>query len=280
MLDVGQLLRAVEVIHHRAHTEVVEKLAMQELQHPSASKNHLQRLPMPAAEIVRSFLGPPRGFEESIELQTATWGMRRQTRGFRLKVVLPFESSSKELRVRVLASATDIELQQEAEACGAEFFEADRIGAQLHKDRKVIKKWAQAHDGTGHTYKFYASTYTLKRIPRIFGPQLMRMGAFPEVVRPGELARAVAAARREASFKLRPYRENPMGFSAAVGHVGLQMEDAFINVAICINALYRQLEDCRANVKFGHPFQTIAVKTTMGKPVYLVRHGLRELRPW
>jgi len=286
LLNVGQLLYAVEVIHRRAHAEVAEKLALQELQHRSAPKNYLQHLPLLAAEIVCGFLGPPRGFEESIELQTANWGMRRVPHLFRPQVKLPFECTSKSLRVRVLAAltdATDVELQQEAEACGAEFIAADHMGARLHKDRRLVKRWASTHSGTGQAYKFYAPPSTVRRIPRIFGPQLHRMGAFPEVVKKGELQKAIDGARRLASFRLKASvmqrSERPIGLSACVGHVGLQFEDAFVNVAVCVNALYGKLEEQRSFMKFGHPFQTVAVKTTMGQPVYVVRHGIRE-RTW
>eukprot|EP00971_Amphidinium_carterae_P247268 4910589-Amphidinium_carterae.1 len=59
--------------HRRGAAWVYEQRAHQELQHRSAPKNYLQHLPLLAAEIVCGFLGPPRGFEESIELQTANW---------------------------------------------------------------------------------------------------------------------------------------------------------------------------------------------------------------
>jgi len=295
MVNVGSLLAAVDVAHTAAHVELKEKAAVRSIylgaEEPTGgirSRSYLQLLPGSLLDNVLSYLGAARGFAESVELQASLskkvfsrlmdQGVRRVVANER--VVLPFESSASGRPVRVIGDrGADSALQTEAEQLGVEFVDAPSLSAQLQKSRKLVKNWAKLHDGTSKSAVHLASAGVVRRIPRLLGPQLCRMKAFPRVVRNGELPEVLCQIRRE--IVLQSTTRCPLMCANAVAHVGLSVEEVFINVAVALHELCTALRKLPGSRCFfppycGCPFETVVIKTTMGKPQHVIERGCRR----
>ena len=147
----------------------------------------------------------------------------------------------------------DVIHTEEAKELGFDCINLDGL-KKFNKDKKVIKKWAKK-------YQLLLATDTLSRkIPRVLGPTLTRIGMYPQVITHSQpLKDKVDDIRSSVKFQLKKV----LCMSVAVGNVELTPAQIEENLVSTINFLVSLLKKGWNNLK------SLTIKTTMGKPYKL-----------
>mmetsp|Transcript_47685 Transcript_47685/g.146993 ORF Transcript_47685/g.146993 Transcript_47685/m.146993 type:complete len:218 (+) Transcript_47685:94-747(+) len=187
-----------------------------------------------------------RKFLETIELQIGLkdYDTQRDKR-FSGTIKLPNVPRPR-MKVCVLGDAVHCEQAQRA---GMPFKSVDDL-KKLNKNKKLVKKLAQAFDG------FLASQVLIPQIPRLLGPGLNKAGKFPTLIQHTDsLEGKVTDMRSMVKFQLKKV----LCMGVAVGNVGMTPDELRANCLMAINFLVSLLKKNWNNVKRLH------IKSTMGK---------------
>lgn len=125
---------------------------------------------------------------------------------------------------------------------------------KFNKEKKVIKRWAKK-------YQLLLATDTLSRkIPRVLGPTLTKIGMFPQVITHAQpLKDKIDEIKSSVKFQLKKV----LCMSVAVGNEGLTKTQIEENLVSTINFLISLLKKGWNNIK------SLNIKTTMGRPYRL-----------
>jgi len=124
------------------------------------------------------------------------------------------------------------------------------------RNKKLVKKMAKSYDA------FVASSTLLKKIPRLLGPTLQKLGKFPFPVGPGEsVAGKVEEVKRTVKGAIKFKVGMPMCMSFAVANVTHTEDEIELQIITIMNYLTSIFKKGWQNVKRVH------IKTTMGAPV-------------
>lgn len=147
----------------------------------------------------------------------------------------------------------DVQHGEEAKELGIDFMPLDDL-KKFNKDKKLIKRWAKK-------YQLLLATDTLSRkIPRVLGPTLTKIGMFPQVVTHAiPLKDKIDEIKSSVKFQLKKV----LCMSVAVGNENLTKAEIEENLVSTINFLVSLLKKGWNNIKSLH------IKTTMGKPTKL-----------
>ena len=191
-----------------------------------------------------------RNFLESIELQV---GLKdydpKKDKRFSGSMKLPNVCKEK-WKICVIGDAKHVE---EAKAEGLDAIDMDGL-KKFNKDKKIIKKWAKKYD-------LLLATDTLSRkIPRVCGPTLNKIGMFPKVITHNEkLSDKLYEIKTSVKFQLKKV----ICMAVAIGNVEQTEEQIETNLIMAVNFLISLLKKGWNNIK------SLVVKTTMGKPYKL-----------
>ena len=139
---------------------------------------------------------------------------------------------------------------EEAQALGIDAVDLDGL-KKFNKEKKAIKKWAKK-------YQLLLATDTLSRkIPRVLGPTLTKIGMFPQVITHDQpLSDKIDEIKSCVKFQLKKV----LCMAVAVGNEKLTEEQIQENIVSSINFLVSLLKKGWNNIK------SLTIKTTMGKP--------------
>jgi large subunit ribosomal protein L10Ae len=214
---------------------------------PAHSKISTDTLTEAVAAILTHSTEKKRGFVETIELQIALKNYDpNKDKRFSGTVRLP---SAPKLRfnVAVIGDAKHIE---DAKRLGIQAYSQDDL-KKLKKDKKLVKKLANAHDA------FLASATLIRMIPRLLGPGLNKAGKFPSALGANEdIGEKVAAQQASVKFQLKSKKALNLG--VAVANVGMSREEIVANITLAINFFVSLLSKNWQQVK------RVYIKSTMG----------------
>ena len=193
-----------------------------------------------------------RKFVETIELQI---GLKdydpKKDKRFSGSMRLPNLCKTK-IKVCVIG---DVQHIGEAQALGIDAIDLDGL-KKFNKEKKEIKKWAKK-------YQLLLATDTLSRkIPRVLGPTLTKIGMFPQVITHDQpLSDKIAEIKSSVKFQLKKV----LCMAVAVGNVNLTNAQIQQNLVSSVNFLVSLLKKGWNNIK------SLTIKTTMGKPYSLFK---------
>jgi len=189
--------------------------------------------------------GKKRNFLESIELQIGLKGYDpKKDKRFNGNMKLPNPAKGG-LKVCLLGTEKDCERAREV---GLDALSEEDL-KKFNKNKKVIKNLAGKYDA------FLASAKLIKKIPRLCGPTLNRLGKFPTVVSPTEdLEAKVRALASNIKFQMKKV----LCLNAAVGNVEMSKSDITTNLLIAVNFLVSLCKKNWQNIK------VLYIKSTMG----------------
>ena len=203
-------------------------------------------------ECVASVLKPnkQRKFRETIELQI---GLKdydpKKDKRFSGAIKLP-NVCKDTYKICIIGDAAHID---EAKALGLEFIDVDGV-TKFNKDKKIIKKWAKKYD------LLLATDTIAKKLPKIMGPTLNKIGMFPQVITHKEpLKDRMNELKTTVKFQLKKV----LCIHVAIGHVNLSEDELRTNLTMAVNFLVSLLKKQWNNVK------SLNVKSTMGAPYRL-----------
>lgn len=125
---------------------------------------------------------------------------------------------------------------------------------KLNKNKKLIKKLAKKYTA------FIASESLIKKVPRLLGPQLSKLGKFPTpVAHTDDLYTKVSDVRSTIKFQLKKV----LCLAVAVGHVEMEEEVLISQVLMAVNFLVSLLKKKWQNVG------SLVVKSSMGPAIRL-----------
>lgn len=191
-----------------------------------------------------------RNFTETIELQI---GLKdydpKKDKRFSGAIRLG-NSCKTNLKVCVIG---DVQHNEEAAELGIDHVALDGL-KKFNKDKKAIKKWAKK-------YQLLLATDTLSRkIPRVLGPTLTKIGMFPQVITHAQpLKDKIEEIKSSVKFQLKKV----LCMSVAVANESLTKPQIEENLVSTINFLISLLKKGWNNIK------SLNIKTTMGKPYKL-----------
>lgn len=191
-----------------------------------------------------------RKFTESIELQI---GLKdydpKKDKRFSGAIRLPYLCKTN-VKCCVIG---DVQHMEEAAGLGIDCIDLDGL-KKFNKDKKEIKKWAKK-------YQLLLATDTLSRkIPRVLGPTLTKIGMFPQVITHEQpLGDKIDEIKSSVKFQLKKV----LCMGVVVGNVKLTKDQTTENLVSSINYLVSLLKKGWNNVK------SLNIKTTMGKPYKL-----------
>jgi len=134
---------------------------------------------------------------------------------------------------------------------------------KYQKEKKLTKKLAEDY------HAFLASDSLIKKIPKILGPHLSKVGKFPTVVGTNDdLEKKVQEVQKMIKFQFK----KEINLGVPVGHVKMKEEEVFQNVVTAINALVPLLKKQWQNVG------SITIKPTMGKPQRIYPSGNIDMK--
>merc|ERR1712196_219878 len=123
---------------------------------------------------------------------------------------------------------------------------------KLNKNKKLVKKLAQAYDG------FLASQVLIPQIRRLLGPGLNKAGKFPALITHSDNLEAKC---RDLKSNVKFQLKKVLCMGVAVGNVEMTPDEVRQNLVMAINFLVSLLKKNWNNIK------TLYIKSTMGKPV-------------
>jgi len=188
-----------------------------------------------------------RGFIETIELQIALKNYDpNKDKRFSGTVRLPIAPKRK-FNVAIIGDAKHIE---DAKRNGIVAYSQDDL-KKLKKDKKLVKKLANAHDA------FLASATLIRMIPRLLGPGLNKAGKFPSSLGANEdIVEKVNAQKASIKFQLKSKKALNLG--VAVANVSMTQEEILTNITLSVNFFVSLLSKNWQQVK------RIYIKSTMG----------------
>ncbi|TNV75612.1 hypothetical protein FGO68_gene16736 [Halteria grandinella] len=198
-----------------------------------------------------------RKFLETIELQIGLkdYDPQRDKR-FNGSIRLP-NSIRQKLKICIIA---DAKTQEQATDEGlikdgnVNIMNYDQLRA-FNKQKKVIKKWQKSYK------QLMCSESLIRQIPRVMGPQLGKIGTFPQTIGPNDnLAKKIIDSRSTIKFQLKKWT----CLSATVGDLGMTQEELRQNIMMALSFLVSKLKKGWGNLK------QITLKSTMGKPFRLL----------
>merc|ERR1711879_562381 len=114
---------------------------------------------------------------------------------------------------------------------------------KLNKNKKLVKKLAQAFDG------FLASQILIPQIPRLLGPGLNKAGKFPTLIQHSDaLENKITEMRSNVKFQLKKV----LCMGVAIGNVGMTPDELRQNALMAINFLVSLLKKNWNNVRRLH----------------------------
>lgn len=124
------------------------------------------------------------------------------------------------------------------------------------RNKKLVKKMAKSYDA------FVASSTLLKKIPRLLGPTLQKLGKFPFPVGPNDkVVEKIAEVERTVKGSVKFKVGMPMCMSFAIANCDMTAEEIQLQIMTLMNYLTSTFKKGWQNVKRIH------IKTTMGTPV-------------
>eukprot|EP00494_Astrolonche_serrata_P030771 UN31039 len=192
-----------------------------------------------------------RQFIETVEIQIGLKGFDpSRDKRINAVTVLPFKPKMK-YRFCLLGNAKQCE---EAAAEKVPFKTQEELKA-TKRNKKIVKKMAKQYDA------FLASSTLIKKIPRLLGPTLNKIGKFPTPIKPSEkIAEKIKEMERTVKGSLKFKPGAPMCMAFPIGNVSQTEDQVKRNLVHIINYLVSQFKKGWQNVKRIH------IKTTMGKP--------------
>jgi len=153
-------------------------------------------------------------------------------------------------KICIIGDAAHID---EAKALKLDYIDVDGV-TKFNKDKKIIKKWAKKYD------LLLATDAIAKKLPKIMGPTLNKIGMFPSVITHKEpLKDKINEIKTTVKFQLKKV----LCIHVPIGHAELNKDELRTNLTISVNFLISLLKKQWNNVK------SLTVKTTMGKPYRL-----------
>jgi large subunit ribosomal protein L10Ae len=191
-----------------------------------------------------------RKFKETVELQIGLKNYDPQKdKRFSGTVKLPY-TPRPQMKVCVLGDHRHCE---EAKAMGVDAMSVEDL-KKLNKNKKLVKKLAKKYAA------FLASDSVIKMIPRLLGPGLNKAGKFPTLIGQNDnLEGKIEEIKASIKFQLKKV----LCLGVAIGHVGMQEKELYVNTQMAINFLVSLLKKNWQNVK------CLYIKSSMGKPVRL-----------
>jgi large subunit ribosomal protein L10Ae len=144
---------------------------------------------------------------------------------------------------------------EEAKSLGVDYKTVDDLKVlDIHSNpinKKKIKKMVQNY------HVFLASATLIKKIPKILGPGLSKVGKFPTAIpQGGKVAEKIDDAKKTIKFQLK----KEINLGSPVGSVEMTDQQIQDNVIMSINFLVSLLKKKWQNIG------SINIKSTMGKP--------------
>ena len=125
----------------------------------------------------------------------------------------------------------------------------------FNKSKKKIKKWQKQYQ------TLLVSDSLIKQIPRVLGPQLGKIGMFPQAISHNENIRSkITDIRSTVKFQL---RKTPQ-LNVVVGNDNLTREELNQNIRMSLNFLASLTKDGWSNIK------KVYLKTTMSRPIRII----------
>jgi large subunit ribosomal protein L10Ae len=144
----------------------------------------------------------------------------------------------------------DVQHMEEAKLLGIDCIDLDGL-KKFNKDKKLIKKWAKKY------HLLLATDVLSRKIPRVLGPTLTKIGMYPQVISHGQpLKDKMDEIKSSVKFQLKKV----LCLGVAVGNEKLTKEQIEENMVTSINFLVSLLKKGWNNIK------SLTIKTTMGKP--------------
>mgnify|MGYP003961892499 CR=1 FL=1 len=187
----------------------------------------------------------PRGFLETIELQIGLKNYDTQKdKRFAGTIKLP-HNARPSMTVCVIG---DEKHMDDARALGLPCIDAAGLKA-FKKNRKIVGKFAKKYDA------FLASDTLIKKVPRLIGPTLNKMGKFPTVIsHSDDIAAKVVQAQMTCKFQLKKV----LCMGVPIANVGMSDAEITANILTATNFLVSLLKKRWQNIK------TLHIKSTMG----------------
>ena len=161
-------------------------------------------------------------------------------------VDLPFEAKPK-LNVAVIGSEGD---KKKATALGVTCYTEEYLRG-LGKDKKKVKKLFASHD------HFLTSFSMVRKIPRLIGPSLGRVGKFPTVINSSEdMGEKIEMLKKRAKFQMKKVHSKSV--ESVVGHVGLSPEALTANLSLSLLSLLPHFKQGWNNIN------RVYIKSSMG----------------
>ncbi len=140
-----------------------------------------------------------------------------------------------------------------AKGLGVDAMSVDDL-KKLNKNKKLIKKLAKKYNA------FIASNSLIKKVPRLLGPQLSKLGKFPTPVSHQEdLGQKVSDVRSTIKFQLKKV----LCMNVCVGNVEMEEDILVSQILLAINFLVSLLKKKWQNVG------SLVIKSSMGHPLRL-----------
>jgi len=211
------------------------------------SKLSTDTLTEAVAAVLKHCQEKKRGFVETIELQVALKNYDpNKDKRFSGTIRLPIAPKQK-FNLAIIGDAKHIE---DAKRAGLVAYSQDDL-KKLKKDKKLVKKLANAHDA------FLASATLIRMIPRLLGPGLNKAGKFPSALGANEDIVEKAAAQK-ASIKFQLKSKKALNLGVPVANVSMTQEEILTNITLSVNFFVSLLSKNWQQVK------RIYIKSTMG----------------
>lgn len=203
-----------------------------------------------AVEAVLDPARKKRKFRETVELQI---GLKdydpKKDKRFSGAIRLP-NICKDTYKICIIGDAAHID---EAKALKLDYIDVDGV-TKFNKDKKLIKRWAKKYD------LLLATDAIAKKLPKIMGPTLNKIGMFPSVITHKDpLKDKIQEIKTTVKFQLKKV----LCIHVPVGHGDLTKDEMRTNLTLSVNFLISLLKKQWNNVK------SLTVKTTMGKPYRL-----------
>lgn len=193
-----------------------------------------------------------RRFVETVEIQIGLKGFD-PARDKRLNVSTVLPVAPKELKKYRICLFGNEKQCEEAESLGVPCKNMAELKG-FKRNKKLVKAMAKQFDS------FIASSTLIKRIPRLLGPTLNKIGKFPTPITPNEsVENKVSELQRTLKGSLKFKVGMPMCLAFPIGNLGQEQETVQKNLIFLVNYLVTQFKKGWQNVKRIH------VKSTMGQ---------------
>jgi len=213
-------------------------------------------------EIIRNAAIKKRKFVESIDIQITLHGKYSPlSRRIRVSHVLPYLGHPKR---KIAVLALEHEFIEYSTLYDIPIITINQLQA-LNRDRKLVKHLGNQYDA------FLCSSNLIRRIPRLLGPGLNKLGKFPDAVDPDDdLLQKVIQLKRTIHLSC----GKTIHASAAVGNVNQPMPHIVENILSTLNAFANGLDS--GEKRGWYRIKQVVLKSTMGPPHLIYSPLLRS----